>query len=295
MSLYDLMDDPVNYSFEDKKPEIKNKEETMKLVSDMSYTESIEYLKYSNPYLHDKLIIANSEYKNKHKKLYDEFKHLKLIATSDRYKIEHYIKINYKLINTQIELLSEQLLKQHIITDPKKFFKMSILHGKINMLINIKDATIRGTLFDKALSYVYDNSIDFLTVARSCKTVEELSDIIINKKIISSEEMINELFGNQLEHVKIALDAEFANMKPCKIIYSHDTRTYGYPDFIADNWMIDVKTSKSSVINLKNYLQIIGYAICSGTRNICLYDIENGLLYKGTIKSNTYEKIKSML
>jgi hypothetical protein len=268
--------------------------ETVTKLSEINYLDSIEYLKYSNQYLHDKLIIANKQYKEKYQEEYKFFKELKLIGTHERYTLEYYIKTNYRLVNKLVELNSKKLQEKNLCTDPKKIFTKKKIHEPIRLLVNIKDPTIRGTLYDKALSYLYDKSIDFLTVVRSCKSVDEIDDVIVQNKIINSDEMLFSLFGNQLDNIKHIIDDEFSNMSPCKIIYSHDTKTYGYPDFIADNWIIDIKTSKTSVLNMKNYLQVIGYAICADINNICLYDVENGYIYKAMLKSENIKKIKML-
>ncbi len=299
MSLYDLIENDLtendcvsnsdNESNDDKNDQIKNK---IKLVSDINYVDSIEYLKYSHQYLHDKLIIANAIYKEKHRDSYKFFKEIGLIKSSEKYTLEYYIKTNYKLINNVLEINSKKIQEKNLLSDPKKFFKKERLHKPIKLSIKIDNQTIKGTLFDKAISYVYDNSIDFLTIVRSIKSVDEINEIIVKNKIINSDEMMFSLFGTQLFEIKKDIDNMFTNMLPCKIIFSHDSKTYGYPDFIADNWIIDVKTSKSNVINMKNYLQVIAYAICSGINNVCLYDIELGYIYKGTISHETIEKIK---
>lgn len=271
---------------------IKNITKPLKKIC---YMDSIEYLKYSNQYLHDKLIIANKQYKDKYADQYKFFKELKLIGTSERYTLEYYIKTNYRLVNKLMDVHSKKLQEKNIFADPKKFFIKTTIHDPVKLFVDIKDPTIRGTLYDKAISYIYDKSIDFLTVVRSCKSVDELDNVIIKNKIINSDEMIDALFGDQLNKIKPNIDKIFTNMSPCKIIYSHETKTYGYPDFIADDWIIDVKTSKSSILNMKNYLQVMGYAICANVNNICLYDIENGHIYKGTMKSENMKKIKDCI
>lgn len=298
MNLHDLID-PIDYDLinqtnsnltHNQFAEPKKDNIVEKSLKEINYLDSIEYLKYSNQYLHDKLIIANTKYKLKHSEQYAKFKELKLIRSTEKYTLEYYIKKNYRLVNGILDLHSKKMQ-----TDPKKFFKMEKLHDPANILVNIMDPTIRGTIYDKAISYIYDNTIDFLTVVRSCGSVPELDTIIAQNKIIDSKEMIFALFGDQLNKIKPIIDNMFSNMSPCKIIYSHDTKTYGYPDFIADNWIVDIKTSKTSVLNMKNYLQVVGYAVCAGLNGVCLYDIENGCIYKGVLKPKTIDKIRKLL
>ena len=303
MSLYELMDcdecvnDNVSENINDDNiiditTDKINQTVIKKSINCITYIDSIEYLKYSNQYMHDKLIIANKQYKENNVITYKLFKELGLIRSSEKYTLEYYIKTNYKLVNSLLEQNSKKLQSKNLLTEPKKFFVKKRLHGPVQLSINIENQTIRGTLYDKAISYIYDKSIDFLTVVRSCKTVESIDNLIVQNKIINSDEMIQALFGDQLNNIKLTIDNVFTNMLPCKMIYSHDTKTYGYPDFIADNWIVDVKTSKSNILNMKNYLQVIAYAICVDVNNICLYDIENGFIYTGHITSDNIKKIK---
>lgn len=268
------------------------------LLKDTLFLNSVEYLKYSNQCLYDKKIIATTTYKKQNEEKYKLFKNLKLIRSTERYTLEYYIKSNYRLVNKLMEINLNKLKENNIVIDPKKFFIREKLHEPIKLLIDIKDQTIKGTLYDKSLSYVYDENIDLLAIVKSCKSVNEIDEIIVKNRIINSREAMDALFGNQLYEIKNNIDNKFSNMLPCKIIYSHDTRIYGYPDFIADNWIVDVKTSKNhktGILNVKNYLQVIGYAICTGITNICLYDIENGYIYKGSIKPETICKIKKLI
>lgn len=299
-SLYDLIDvdeimteskNDETYKIEETQNEINKS----KSVYEIKWFDSIEYLKYSHTYLHDKLIIATSKYKEKNRNIYDLFRQMGLIRSSEKYVLEYYIKKNYKLVNLLIEHNTKKLQNKNSLSDPKKFFIKKKIHNPIKMSINITDQTVKGTLYDKALSYVYDENIDFLTVVRSCKSIKEIDDLITKNRILDSSDIIGVLFGSQLEEIKEIINNEFTNMTPCKIIYSHETQTYGYPDFIANDWIIDIKTSKTSILNMKNYLQVISYAICSDVNNVCLYDIENGCIYKGNIKQDIIDKIKFVL
>lgn len=295
MNLYDLMDVDIENINNVDDVEKNDAIEIKKRIDCIDWIDSIEYLKYSHQYLHDKQIIASTSYKNKYKEKYKLFKEIGLIGSSEKYTLEHYIKMNYRLINSLLETNSKKLQEKKLLTDPKKFFIKEKIHDKVEMTIEINDQTIKGTLFDKALSFIYDGSIDFLTVVRSCKSVELIDELIVRNKILDSNEMVTCLFKNDINKLKEIIGKKFTNMLPCKMIYSHQTRTYGYPDFIADDWIIDIKTSKKSVINMKNYLQVISYAICSNINNVCLYDIENGYIYKGNIKDETIEKIKRIM
>lgn len=294
MNLCDLMECCDDISNEDTIENVNKMDQqiVVKPVSNISFIDSIEYLKYSNQYMHDKLIIATKQYKENNIEKYKLFKELGLIKTREKYTLEYYIKTNYKLVNSLLEQNSKKLQNRNLLVEPKKFFAKKRIHVSVPLSVNIENQTIKGTLYDKALSYVYDKSIDFLTVVRSCKTIDEIDNLIIQNRIINSDEMITALFENRLDNVKIAISNVFTNMLPCKIIYSHNTKTYGYPDFIADDWIIDVKTSKSNILNMKNYLQVIAYAICSDINNVCLYDIENGFIYTGFITDNNIRKIK---
>ena len=271
--------------------------EQIEQIKKIDWFDSIEYLKYSNPNEYDKLIIANSSYKTKHKEEFKLFKELGLILSTEKFKLEHYIKSNYKLVNKLIELNMKKLKENNIALNYCDFFTKHKIHEPIKIFASIKDQSVKGVIYDKAIGYVYDPTINFLTIVKSCKTVDDFSEIIIKNKILDSEEMINVLFKNQLNDATNAIDIYFKNMKPCKIIYSHETKTYGYPDFIADNWIIDVKTSKtkSGIINMKNYLQVVGYAVCANINNVGLYDIENGYIYKGYLSNEMIEKIKKIL
>ena len=92
MNLYDLIDSTdqdliCDLICDSSDQPIKNITKPLKKIG---YMDSIEYLKYSNQYLHDKLIIANKQYKDKYADQYKFFKELKLIGTSSP---EKYTKV----------------------------------------------------------------------------------------------------------------------------------------------------------------------------------------------------------
>jgi len=303
MNLYDLMDpldvDDMLHIDNSKLPIIENicniSLSNDNKLSTVMHFDSLEYLKYSNKYKYDKLIIANVVYKTQNKRFYDQFHMLNLINTTTKYKLEYYIKQNYKLANDFINHYSDIIKLKFILPTPVKFFTKTKIHDKLKLHINISNPTIRGTLYDKAISHVYDSTIDFISVTKSCISVPELGQLIQDKKITTSAEVISELWDDQLTTVKNVLDNIFVNMSPCKIIFSHEKCMYGYPDFIADNWIIDIKTSMKTILTVHNFLQVVGYAICSGIKNICLYDIENGYLYTGTLNTHQYDQLSTIL
>ena len=60
-----------------------------------------------------------------------------------------------------------------------------------------------------------------------------------------------------------------------------DLSTQALPDLIADDYIIDIKTTENKKIDSKaNFIQTLFYAMVANKKNICLYDPINGDLYK---------------
>lgn len=235
---------------------------------------------------------ANKDYKEKNNLLYDDLIRNDIInSKSVRHKPEYFIRDNYCLITSVFENEKySNLVKNNIIEKYDLFFCEKIIHDKIIPNIEIKNSTVRGSIIDGAISYLYDNSINLYKYIYD-STDEILQNLIISKEIHDNESAIKIIFGEQLQKTKEILDKDYQNIKANVLIYNHDIKSYGYPDLISDNTIIDIKTSlKNNIINANSYLQIIAYGLISGFSNLCIYDILNGKMYEGKI--NNYDKIK---
>lgn len=235
---------------------------------------------------------ADKNYKENNYLFYEDLINNKIInSKSVRYKPEYFIRDNYCLITNIFE--SEKysnLIKNDIIEKYDFFFAEKIIHDKIVLNIDIKNSTVRGNIIDGAFSYLYDNTINLYEYIND-STDNILQELISDGKIYDNESAIKIIFGEQLQKAKEKLDKNYSNIKANMLIYNHEIKSYGYPDLISDNAIIDIKTSmKNNIINPTNYLQIIAYGFISGYKNICIYDILNGIIYEGKI--NNYNKIK---
>jgi hypothetical protein len=82
------------------------------------------------------------------------------------------------------------------------------------------------------------------------------------------------------------------------LIYNHSLKLCANPDLIGDDIVIDMKISKKkNILNRNNYMQILSYGILADINNVCLYDIENGVIYEGIInnKDNIIKYIYSSI
>lgn len=304
MNLSDIFDffdcprEPDNKKVKNTKPIVgcENTEQMKKI----NCLDTFEYLRFVNENLYYQKQIATKEYKASNKHLYDDFISNNIIKSSKgKYTLEYYLKEQYALSNECLENIGYTiLLKNGIIRKASYFFKEEKIHDKINISINV-DNKILGLLFDKGLAFLYDNTINYLEIVKSIKSEQSILKLFAEKEINTSDDMLKELFGDQLNKAKECLDKLFTNIKVNKMIYLHKNKIYGYPDLVADDCIIDIKTSKNNILNSKNYLQILSYGLCAKVKNVYLYDIENGKLYCGKIsddslwKMNDYIKEKS--
>lgn len=229
--------------------------------------------------------IATKDYKTQNKKLYDEFiKHNVINSTRSKYMLDYYIKERYNTINKIFE--SEKytdLVANKVIEPYNKFFTEKQIHNKINTTIDFKNYTTKGTFFDGALSYLYDPSINYFEYI-SASNDDDIKTLLKDKNIKDANSFITEVFGNQVHDIKQVLDGLYNNLKSNMIVYNHSFRTYANPDLMSDDVVIDIKISKNKkIVSVNNYIQILSYGVLMNIPKICLYDMENGIIYEGMI------------
>jgi hypothetical protein len=226
--------------------------------------------------------------------LYDDLLMYDLINTKGcKYIPEHYIKENYSVINKI--LMNEKyssLVKQNIVKPYNKFFTEIKIHDVILFNVDIENPTVRGTIIDGALSYLYDDTINLFEYVNECSDVN-LQKLIKDGKITGSKTAISEIFGDQLIRVKNKLDSIYTDIKPNMIAYNHKLKSYGNPDLVGDKVVLDIKTSKNKIINPSNYLQVLSYGVLMNINKVCIYDIINGLIYEGVIENS--DKIRQLI
>lgn len=256
------------------------------------FTSCNKFFKYGDKYRNS--LLSNKNHKENNKDMYDDLIKHKLINTMKiKYIPEYYIKEQYTTINKIMEYENySNLIKNNILDDYKIFFTKNKIHDKLNINLDIKDPKIKGTLLDGVLSYYYDKTINLFEYICLCND-ESIKNLIHNKNILNSDDFIKEVLGNQIDDIKKILDLKYKNIKSNMFVYNHSLKSYGNPDLIADDVIIDIKTSKNEIITSSNYCQIISYGILMNIHNVCLYDIENGVLYEGYIKD--IEKIKKYI
>ena len=244
-----------------------------------------KFFKYGDQY--QKSLLSTKNYKLKNKELYDDLIEKKLInSTKAKYIPEYYIKESYAVINKIFEQEKcSNLEKQNIITPIKFFFKKKQIHEIIEPNIDIEHSTVRGTIIDGALSYLYDDTINLYDYIIDCKDIN-LKKLVSENKIIDTKSAIKEIFGDQLEKIKNKLDEQYKNLKPNRFIYNHTLQCYCNPDLVGEDIIIDIKTSKcDKIITSHNYLQILSYGVLMNIKKVCIYDIINGIIYEGEIKN----------
>lgn len=267
----------------------KKEDNAMKVIN---FIDAFEYLRFVDNNKYEQLQVATKEYKTINKDKYDEFINNEIIkSTKGKYTLDYYLKEQYILSNKCLNDIGyTKLVEDRIIPKIKGFFRKENIHKKINLNVKV-DNKILGLLFDRGLAYLYDDTINYLEFVKSIKSELDLLKLFEIKEFNSSDDILKELFGNQLSEAKVCLDKKFKDIKVNKMIYSHDRKMYGYPDLIADNCIVDIKISKNDVINVKNYLQVLSYGLCTGVQNVYIYDIENGDLYFGKIDDEYLNKM----
>ena len=88
----------------------------------------------------------------------------------------------------------------------------------------------------------------------------------------------------------------FTNVKTTECYVNFDFKIYGEPDLIADDYIIDIKTSENNkIVSKENIKQILFYAIVAGKKNICLYDPINGNLYEYNLTDDDINNAKKFI
>ena len=175
----------------------------------------------------------------------------------------------------------------------KNNFTKEIIHDKINIdkLNFIEHVQIRGTLIDLCVKYIINNKYDYvLKFIKSCKSIKEIPDNLINCN--DTTEFIKTVFDNTFIEKIEKIKNIFINIKTTDFYLNFELDTYGEPDLISDDYIIDIKTGYKNIINKENYLQCLFYAISMNKTNICIYDPFNGIIYKNKIDENIYSTYK---
>jgi hypothetical protein len=271
--------------------------DSLKFNNDYEYPKKIENTKIINSHnKFHKLIygeenrnkfLASSEDKIKYKEIYNELINDHIIDSQKyKYTPEYYVYYKYIPINKPIENSNiNDMIKENLIEKSNTFFKKTQIHDKITLKVNFKNYNTFGTFLDGALSYLYDNSIDLLKYILDCKE-PEIHDLINEKKINTNENLIREIFNEQLDKIKLILDEKYKNIRANTVIYNNSLKAYGNPDLISDDCVIDIKISKNNdLFRKENYLQLISYGVLLNKNKICFYDIEKGYIYEGELKN----------
>ena len=268
---------------------IYNKRNLYVVENDDDFLNTIE-VKGKNLYCYK---YTTKEYYNTYKNIYDKlfelnFYNIQGYKQFETERLELYIYDNFRgnniLNNLDIKI---------------KFIKENI-HEKINInkLNFITRNQQKGTFIDYCIKYIINNNYDYgFSYLMKCNECIDYNNLPENlEECKNTSELINLLFENNFIQKILKLKDTFTSIKTSECYVNFDLLIYGEPDLIADEYIIDIKTSENKKIDSKkNYLQILFYAILANKKNICLYDPINGDLYQYEITNDIIIEIKNYI
>jgi hypothetical protein len=188
---------------------------------------------------------------------------------------------------------TKELTENNIIS--KFNFNKQFIHDKldINKLNFIENNKIKGTLIDLCIKYMLNNNYD-----HACEYIKSCNSLELNETINNcnnTQDLINILFDNTFIDNINKLKEKFDGICTTDCYVNFELGTYGEPDLISDNYIIDIKISDNKIDCVKNYLQSLFHAISMNKKNICLYDPVNGIIYKNEIVDNRFKIVKDYI
>jgi hypothetical protein len=232
-------------------------------------------------------------YYDKYKKIYDKLYQLK-ICNNNKYE-DIFIKPLETYIHTYFR--GRNILNNYDFNI--KLNKKNI-HNKINIdkLNFINKMQTKGTLIDYCIKYIinndYDYAFDYLLKCNKSIDYDNLPNNL--DECSNSIDLINLLFEDDFKQKILEINKYFTNVKTTECYVNFDFKIYGEPDLIADDYIIDIKTSENNkIVSKENIKQILFYAIVAGKKNICLYDPINGNLYEYNLTDDDINNAKKFI
>jgi len=218
------------------------------------------------------------DYYNKYKNIYDKLFELKF------YNIQGYKQMETERLEAYIfkNLEGRKIFEGF---DIKINFVKENIHSKINVdkLKFIITSQTKGTFIDYCIKYIINNEYDFAyNYLLTCDKSIDYNNLPDNlKNCENTKDCIDLLFEKDFTEKILKIKNKFPSVKTTECYINFDLLIYGEPDLIADDYIIDIKTTENKKIDSKaNFIQTLFYAMVANKKNICLYDPINGDLYK---------------
>jgi hypothetical protein len=113
-------------------------------------------------------------------------------------------------------------------------------------------------------------------------------------KAINNDDDLIEEFGLSLIEMN-KLTKLFPDTKSGTFTYNHKLKLYGVPDLVTQTCIIDIKAYQGNIINSKNYVQLLLYAMILEKKDIAMYNPLRGEVYSMTISDRYYNKLYTLL
>ncbi len=244
------------------------------------------------------LITVRKTYYKKYKAIYLDFQKHGLIAdiTYTRFRLcppETYLSKFYFSATAGRSYYKYQYLTSYDIIPKHKFIRTTI-HQPITVSTYIQNTKIKGSFIDCCIRYIIqcnNNNITHIPLEyiSACSSYNKFPDGI--KNITDNNILINKLISEDfIDTIKNKFIKRYSNVSSGKLTYNHEIKTFGIPDIVADNTVIDIKTYKNNAVTSQNYIQTLLYAMILKINNICLYDPLKGYLYTMHISSKYLNK-----